>query len=87
MSIRDLIAEAIHDKTLFAMEPEIASAPVARQLIMSPEVHDLLYGPWPGREAAVRLSRLRADMEDFVSGGFVSVSLTPYRAKKWALLA
>ena len=55
--------------------------PIERAMYVSEEIWRLVEGPWSEESIERRCGRLRADMEQFVSGRVVSLCLTPYEAK------
>ncbi len=61
--------------------PQIASDPVTRTLLVSNEVNNFLRGPWNDDADERRAGRLQSNLENFVSGGVVSVCLQPRQAK------
>lgn len=50
-------------------------------MVVSDEVRQLIDGPWPSDAMERRAYRLRADLESFVRGQVVALSLTPYAHK------
>ena len=50
-------------------------------MVVSDEVQELLDGPWSTGGLARRANRLRADLEMFVRGQVLGISMTPYRHK------
>jgi hypothetical protein len=83
MSIRDEInarlAEA--DPRLFRFEPSLPSDPECRSMFLSAEVKALLDGPWHDQDLRYRAGRLRADLEEFITGKEITVCLEPFAAK------
>lgn len=79
MSIDDLVGNLIESKQLRVLEP-LMPGDIRRHMLISPEVQALIDGPWPTVAWERRCSRLRADLETFVRGDLVSLSLTPFAA-------
>lgn len=48
-------------------------------MVVSSEIRELLEGPWSNDTIQRRAYRLRADLEAFVIGQIISVSMTPYQ--------
>lgn len=80
MSIDDWIERLICDKRLFLVEPPFMSDTCARTLLVSPTIHAIVQGPWDHARDEVRYSKLRADLENFSSGGELSVCAEPFEA-------
>jgi hypothetical protein len=78
MSIRVLIHQRIAEGRLFPLAPVLPSDPIERTMLLSKEINDLVMGPWVDQRWANRCNRLRANLEEFVKGVVVTVSLTPY---------
>jgi hypothetical protein len=81
MSVDLRIADALTRGSLHEVKPAVGE-PLKRFMLISTPLHRLLYGPWKSIEAADRLTSLRADLEEFVSEGIVSMHLAPRSAKK-----
>jgi len=83
MSIREWIRGLIDDadKRLYVVNPPFPSEPALRTLLVSPEIHTLITGQqWPNADWTRRCNALRADLESFVVGNYIGVSLTPREA-------
>lgn len=80
MSIQEWIDGLLEDERLCLLEPTIPSDPVERVMLVSPEVWGVINGPWPKVKWERRCSALRADLEAFIRGDEISLSLTPYKA-------
>lgn len=52
-----------------------------RTLLVSPEVAQTIYGPWPHEAAESRGSILRADLEYFAAGAMLNVCNRPFKAQ------
>lgn len=59
----------------------IDPVPAQRVVLLAPELQGLIYGPWGCTDAEVRCLKLREDLEAFVRGDPVTVSLRPFKAK------
>jgi hypothetical protein len=82
MSIDSLINRRIDEGRLFLVEPVFDSDEADRTLLIAPEINHLIEGPWPNEKWEVRGNRLRADLENFASGGRLSVCVEPFEATK-----
>lgn len=69
-----MIFTAIKSRRLFILKPVFASDPVQRVLLLHPELAALLAGGLTDR----RIGRLRADLEMFVKGQELALSIVPY---------
>lgn len=58
-----------------------------RILLMGKEVVDFIDGPWSNDKDEGRAARLRADLESFVTGNTITVSLSPYKKEKACYMA
>ena len=76
-SIQDALREAVHEHRLWPLKPEFDSDPIKRVMLLHPELHTLL----KGSQNELRIGRLSADLEHFVKGGEVSVSVVPFEHK------
>ena len=63
MSIRVEINRRVAEGRLFLLEPVIEGDPVTRTMLITPEIKDLLSGPWEDESVERRVGRLRADLE------------------------
>ena len=80
MSIHDLIDSHIAAGKLHRIEA-MADDSVSRSMVVSTEINTLLVGPWRSQSSENRAMRLLADLEHFVSGKQVSVSLEGFHHK------
>jgi hypothetical protein len=80
MSIHTEIDHLIGKGKLFSIEPFLGD-PVARMMVISPEIQGLLDGPWESETMERRCGRLEADLQAFVKGDNIALSLTPYEHK------
>lgn len=78
MSIEPEIAKAVAAGKLFNIEPVIPGDPAVRTMVVSADINQLLEGPWESETLERRGNRLRANLEAFVKGDIIPVSLTPY---------
>lgn len=81
MSIRAAITAHIEAGRLYQVLPAIPGDLVERTLVISEEVNQLIDGPWVSSTLERRANRLRADLEAFVKGDWIGVSLTPHAHK------
>lgn len=81
MSITVQVQSLVNAKRLHYVEPLDASLEVKRVMVVSDEVQKLLDGPWSTGSLARRANRLRADLEMFVRGQVLGISMTPYKHK------
>ena len=77
MSIVYEIAKERQERRLHLLKPKAPGVPVIRQLLMSSSLkREIIDGPWTDEAEEIRLSSiLRADLEMFVEGGLLRVSL------------
>ena len=80
MSIDGRISQLIHDGELFAIEPLFDGDSVARHMLVSKEIWELIEDP--PQKWSVRCARIRADLESFVQGQEIKVCRVPYKADK-----
>ena len=78
MSIRAAIQAHIAAGRLYQVLLAIPGDPFERTLVISDEINQLIEGPWDSCTMERRANRLRADLEAFVKGDVIGVSLTPY---------
>src|SRR5215212_5625034 len=81
MSIRDVIKDHVRAKRLWVVKPMIDSDPTERTLLISPEIKEVLDGPWPSTSAERRCGELQADLETFVKGERISACLVGFQAR------
>jgi hypothetical protein len=82
MSIRDLWEKRVQDHELFKLDFLIPGPPEARVVLMSPEMRDLVIGPWPETEMGDRCARLRGDLENILAGARVVICWTPHKGRE-----
>ena len=88
MSIYELINYWIKQGALFQVTPTLDSDPLERQMFASEDVNRLITGPWIDERQEIRAGRLWADLDRFVVGRLITVSLdTPYTKPKSTYLA
>ncbi len=80
MSILDEINKRVADGSLSILGPAQGD-PFKRTLALTPGLVGLLTGPWPDLIIERRCGKLRADLEYFVKGEPIAMSLTPYEHK------
>lgn len=81
MSITVQIGSLVSDGRLHLIEPLDVSLEIKRTMVVSDEIQSLLDGPWSTLSLERRANRLRADLETFVIGQIVPVSMTPHQHK------
>jgi hypothetical protein len=81
MSIDDWLERRCGDGRLFEVRPTFDGDEFLRQLWVSPEIWNLINGPWTTREQETRCAALRADVEAFISGAVVTICSRPYEAR------
>jgi hypothetical protein len=82
MSIRVEIQRQIIAGEVVRVLPALRSTPVVRSVVVSRDIYALLQGPWGTAEETQSFSKLRADLDSFISGAPVSVAEKPRRSKK-----
>ena len=87
MSIRDEISSRCNEGRLYCLVPALIGTPVVRTMFVSPEVNDVVFGPWNDKEIESRAGRLRADLDMFTSGMVISVGENPFKKKKTAYMS
>jgi hypothetical protein len=78
MSIREVISARVAEGALVELKPALPSDPHRRHMFLSQEINELVAGPWKDQKWANRCNRLKANLEEFVKGEILPVSLTPY---------
>lgn len=78
MSVGDDIKAAVSNGKLRLLELALPSDPAERTVLIHPELKRLFDGPWRNASEQRRVGRLRADLETFVTGKVIPVSLIPY---------
>ena len=81
MSIVDHVQAQVREERLFHIEPLDPSLAVKRVMVVSDEIRKLIDGPWSDTSLERRAYRLRADLEAFVKGDNLGISMTPYHHK------
>ena len=76
MSIRDVIRARVEEGRLLHLRPVMADDPVKRHMFITEEIRTLIMGPWTNKQMQMRCGYLRGNLESFVKGQIVSVSLT-----------
>ncbi len=79
MSIRDQIQMRLDSGELRSVVP-LMQGTIVRELHLSKALFESIDRPWDDISYERRFGRLRADLEHFVTGGYISVSLIPYKA-------
>lgn len=81
MSIGGDLQQAIASGELMPLPMRLETDPQNRVMLLSKEIQGLVLGPYLTTAHEVRAHRLWADLESFVRGENVSMSLTPMKAK------
>jgi hypothetical protein len=81
MSMRDEINARIAEKRLFRLEPLNVKDLRKRTVLMSEEINQMVSGPWPDGPMGIRCGFLRADLENVVTGDFITVCWEPFKAR------
>jgi hypothetical protein len=81
MSIRDEINARIAEGRLFRLEPINVKDPRKRTVLMSEEINKMVSGPWPDGPMGSRCGFLRADLENVVTGDFITVCWEPFKGR------
>ena len=81
MSIRAAIKRHVKAGRLSGLEMSVPGDAAKRGLYLSPDVQELLDGPWISPRCAQRVNRLRADLEAFVKEEPVIACLDPFEAE------
>ena len=82
MSIRDEINHRIGEERLFRLAPLVVGDKKARTVLMSVEINSMVNGPWLDGAEGNRCARLRADLENFVSGEPITVCWEPFKGRE-----
>jgi hypothetical protein len=82
MSITELWREKVNNGELFKLEFLVPGPSEKRVVLLSPEIHKLISGPWTSEIQAERCNRLRADLENILSGERLVVCWEPFKARK-----
>jgi hypothetical protein len=82
MSIRDAINDWIGQERLYVLTRALPSDPVERAMLISPEIKELVDGPWQDDSMARRCGRLRADLEAFIGGDIITVAWIHLKPKQ-----
>lgn len=75
MSIRSEVKKLVEEGKLHLIEP---ADRVCRTMAVTPEIANLVNGPWLHKKMAARCIQLRIQLEAFVKGQVIGASLTPY---------
>ena len=79
MSIHDQILYCIRTGRLRRVGTSLGE-PGVRRIFATQQVCRVLVGPWANETEAVRSARLHADLDSFIVGDDITVSMTPRRA-------
>lgn len=85
-SIRDAIKH--HEgRDLFCLSHFVLGEETPRTVFVSKELAEIVIPPWPKTREGRRHSRLRALLDDFTEGGFITIAEDPHKKDANALLA
>ena len=87
MSIRDEISRRCAEGRLYCLLPALIGTPAVRTVLVSPEINDVVIGPWNDKKFEDRAGRLRANLDMFTSGSVISVGTDPFKKKKTAYMS
>lgn len=79
--MQGLWKERIQAGELFKLDFLIPGRSEVRTVLLSPELHGLVYGPWENSPMGERCARLRAELENLLAGEPVTVCWTPGKAR------
>lgn len=89
MSIRDEIHARQQEGRLFVLNPIAPGSSPRRAMFVTVSLNQMLEGPWDSRDDEIRFSRLRADLDHYVEGGFIDpkylTRLRPKREEVWEI--
>lgn len=86
MSIYDEIKNRCDEGRLHRLTLELGAAE-QRAIWVTPEINDLLFGPWWNKRQAARWGRIRNDLETFIVGGLVTVPQEGRRPRSHTMMA
>jgi len=81
MSINGWINHLLAEGRLHLVEPTFPSDEAGRTLLVSQEIRTLIEGPWTAKIWEARCMKLRADLENFASGGEITICTQPFTAR------
>jgi hypothetical protein len=83
MSIRDAIDNLLDEKParLFKLKPLNEKDSKRRTVLMSQEIANLVYGPWPDGRMGNRCARLRGDLENLITAKNIAVCWEPFEGR------
>ena len=81
MSISAQINALVTEGRLHHIEPLDPSLAIERVMVVTDDIRALLEGPWSSDSLERRAYRLRADLEHFVRGQTIALSMTPHQHK------
>lgn len=82
MSLLDEVADWCARGRLFVLEPYVSGQLIRRTIVLSAELHLLIYEPWDGPSWEYRCRSLWAYLDAFILGVSVTVAKRPFLAKK-----
>jgi hypothetical protein len=81
MSIRQEWLEHVRSGALFRLGFHVPGRPEKRTVLMTPEINDLVSGPWSNDLMEDRCNRLRANIEGILAGDRLNVCWEPYEGE------
>jgi hypothetical protein len=82
MSIREKWLGRAREGRLLKLGFLIPGPPERRTVLMSPEINRLVSGPWEDTVMGDRCARLRANLENIVSGSKMTVCWEPFKGRR-----
>ena len=83
MSIREKWIARVGEGRLLKLGFMIPGPPERRTVLMSPEINRLVSGPWEDTTMGDRCARLRANLENIVSGSKLTVCWEPFKGRRY----
>jgi hypothetical protein len=81
MSIRTVWVEHVRCGALIKLNFLLPGRAEKRVILLSSEMNAMISGPWKNKEAEIRCTRLRADLENILAGNPIVVCWEPHKAK------
>lgn len=74
MSITAVIEDQVNRGDLIVIKPLVDSDPQDRLIFVTPEIYNMLVGPWQNAKQEIEWFEARAIMDSFVAGRLISTS-------------
>src|SRR5712692_673204 len=81
MSIYDQIQDCVGRGSLFPWRPALPFTSPVRDIFVSKSIKDFIDGPWINDSQEQRAGHLQADLDSFIGGDNIVVSMTPTKAR------